>query len=136
MADLTITPANVKASAKAVRKTGTAGATITAGQVLYLDSATNKLKLADANGTGDQLSVAGIALNGASDGQPLNYVESDPALIIGAAVLAGVNYCLSDTPGGICTDDDKIAGDTMINLGPGTTTTTINLAPSKGGVIA
>lgn len=42
MADLTITAANVTAGALATTVTGTAGATITAGQLVYLDTRDRK----------------------------------------------------------------------------------------------
>jgi hypothetical protein len=49
MADISITAASVAASSAASKVTGVAGATITAGQVVYLDTTTNTYKLADAN---------------------------------------------------------------------------------------
>ena len=49
MTDLVITAANVIAGTGARRALGTAGATITAGKVVYFDSSTSKYKLADNN---------------------------------------------------------------------------------------
>ena len=50
MADITITAANVVASAGARIEHGTAGATVTAGQIVFLDSTTTgKWQLADAD---------------------------------------------------------------------------------------
>jgi hypothetical protein len=49
MAALTITAASVLAGSNASTENGTAGATITAGQVVYLDEATGKYGLADCN---------------------------------------------------------------------------------------
>ena len=52
MAAISITAANVLASGGTKRQVGTAGATITAGQVLYKDAThSNSLKLADADST-------------------------------------------------------------------------------------
>ena len=49
MADLTLTAASVLAGSNATTRLGTAGATITAGQVVYFDDTTNTFKLADTD---------------------------------------------------------------------------------------
>jgi hypothetical protein len=49
-ADLTVTAGNVVASKDAKLRSGTAGATVTAGQTVYYDTTANTYKLADANG--------------------------------------------------------------------------------------
>lgn len=101
MADLSITAGNVVAGSNASKELGVAGATITAGQVVYKDSADGKFKLADANSATVAARTAyGIALNGASDGQPLQ-VQTSGDITIGATVTVGNVYVLSGTPGGI-----------------------------------
>ena len=75
MTDIVITPASVIAGADASIDFGVAGQAITAGQVVYLETATNKLKLADNNATDIEVRTArGIALNGAADGQPIGVI--------------------------------------------------------------
>jgi hypothetical protein len=109
--DVTITAANVTASSTATIKRGVAGAAITAGQLLYIDRTTNTLKLADANsGTADVRIVAGIALNGAANGQPLHYVVRDPALVLGGTTAKGTIYVLSANAGGVAPAGDLTAG--------------------------
>lgn len=110
MADLTITAANVVASANAVRESGTAGATITAGQLVYLDTTDMKYKLADNNGAAALRVPNGIALNGAANNQPL-VIQKAGDITIGATMTAGVAYYLSDTPGGICPVADLASGE-------------------------
>src|SRR5688572_11203202 len=101
MADLSITAANVVAAAGATIEHGTAGATITAGQVVYRDDADKKYKLADNDSaTAAARDPRGIALHGASNGQPLAIARSGD-VTIGAALTAGLAYYLSGTPGGI-----------------------------------
>tara|TARA_R110002020_G_scaffold5179_4_gene21924 strand:- start:9112 stop:9522 length:411 start_codon:yes stop_codon:yes gene_type:complete len=101
MTDITITAANVAAGANAVTTSGKAGATITAGQVVYRDAATGKFKLADSNSaTAADKDATGIALNSASDGQPLT-VQTAGDITIGATVVAGTAYYASETAGGI-----------------------------------
>jgi hypothetical protein len=79
---------------------GTAGATITAGQAIYLDSATNTLKLADADASLATAYGKGIALHGSLSGQPLSYV-SGGFFTPGATLTKGAVYGVSATAGGI-----------------------------------
>lgn len=116
MADISVTAANVLASSQATIRRGIAGATITAGQVVYEDStASNKFKLADANASAATAAPVGIALHGAADGQPLAIATEDPdftpggTLSITAASSNGV-YVLSATAGGFCLAADLAAG--------------------------
>ena len=118
MADLTITAANVVAGTGAVIEHGTAGATVTAGQWVYLDEdGDGRLKLADTDSaTADVRRPRGMALHGASNGQPLAIVKSGP-VTIGAVLTAAVAYYLSGTPGGMCPVADVAAGDYVCVLG-------------------
>ena len=109
-ADVSITAANVAPSANAVLKRGVAGVAITAGQLLYLESATNTLKLADANGAAELRVVCGIAINSAPVNGPLHYVVSDPALTLGGTSAKGTIYVLSATAGGIAPAADLTTG--------------------------
>jgi len=133
MADITITAANVIAGSGSKRVSGTAGATITAGQAVYLDTADSKYKLADADGAVGVRSPAGIALNGASNGQPLAVLTSGP-ITIGGTVTAGVAYYLSPNPGGICPVADVLSGDYPTIMGIATTTAILNIKIQESGV--
>jgi hypothetical protein len=101
MVDIVVTAANVIAASSATVREGRAGGTITAGQPVYADAADNgDLKAADNNVSAALAQVVGIALHGASDGQPLKYiVEGD--LTAGATLTVGETYVLSATAGGI-----------------------------------
>lgn len=117
MADISITAANVVKGSNAVVEAGTAGAAITAGQVVYKDAADGKYKLADADGaTAAAKAPRGIALNGASDGQPLSIIRSGD-VTIGATLAAGTAYYLSPTPGGIAPVADVLSGDDVVLIG-------------------
>lgn len=134
MADLTITAANVLAGAGAAVSRGVAGATVTAGQSVYLDTADGKWKLADNNSaTAAVRAPGGIALNGASNGQPLAVLTEGP-ITIGAALTAGVAYYLSDTPGGICPVADLGAGEYPTVIGIASSTTVLKVAINSAGV--
>lgn len=135
MADLTITAANVVSGAGAKIEHGTAGATITAGQVVYLDSlTTGKWLLADNNSaTAAARSPRGVALHGASLNQPIA-VQTEGPITIGATVTAGVAYYLSDTPGGICVVADLASGEYPTVLGLATSASVLNLKIQSSGV--
>lgn len=125
MADLSITAANVRAASDASTRRGLAGATITAGQAVILNSTTNKYLLADADGAGLK-GCDGIALHGAADGQPLE-IQAAGDITIGATLTAGTTYYLSPTPGGICPLADVASGDDPVILGIARSTSVLML---------
>lgn len=134
MTDLSITAANVIARGTAKKVPGTAGASITAGQVVYLDSADGKFKLADNDSaTAAARSPYGVALHAASDGQPLVVARSGP-VTIGASLTAGVAYYLSGTAGGICPVADLSTGDYPTIIGIATSTSILNIDIQESGV--
>jgi len=137
MSDISITPASVIPSANAIIKSGIAGATITQGQTVYIDSSANYvLKLADADASALSAVVAGIASSAGAAGQRINYIESDPALTFGGTVLSGDPIYQSDVAGGLTkTFADLETGDIVTVLGVATSTTTMNFKPVQGGTI-
>ncbi|MDW9792122.1 hypothetical protein GOB42_15155 [Sinorhizobium meliloti] len=138
MADIVITPASVVPGAGAKTTSGTAGATITAGQVVYLDSTTtgkwhhadSDAATAAARGQGANV---GIALNGASNGQPLEVLTEGP-ITLGAVLTAGAAYYLSPTPGGIAPLADLLTGDYVTLLGLATSTSVLQVDVQYSGV--
>lgn len=134
MASLSITAANVIAGSNATIERGTAGATITAGMVVYRDSGDGKYKIADADSaTAEARDPRGIALNGASNGQPLAIIRSGD-VTIGATMTAGLAYYLSPTPGEIGVVADVLSGDDPIILGQAKSTTVLTVKISDPGV--
>lgn len=132
MPDLTITAANVVPGNGARIVTGTAGATITAGQVVYLDPADSRFKLADCDSATAAVRAAfGIATHGAASGQPLA-VQTAGELAMGAILSAGVSYYLSPNPGGIAPIADIASGDHTVLVGLARTTSilTVNIVAS------
>lgn len=115
MADLTITASAVVAGSNATRDIGTAGEMITAGKAVFLNAATNRWMLSDNNGTGTR-EVKGIALNGASANQPLSVLK-DGDITIGSTLVAGTDYWLSATAGGICPRADLATGMDTVQIG-------------------
>lgn len=137
MADLSITSSQVVAGADADVFDGTAGATVTAGQTIYQDSIDNLLKLSDADGSVAKANTKGIALHGASNGQPLRIQTAGTIdMGAGAAPVVGKVYKLSITPGGISPFDDQDAGGQYdTNIGVGAANNTIKLALVASGQI-
>ena len=131
MADISITAANVVPGSDAIRESGTAGATITAGQLVYLDTSDMKFKLADSNGAAALRVPNGIALNGASNGQPLS-VQKGGDITIGGTLTAGIPYFLSDTPGGLCPLPDVGTGEysCIVGIAKSTSVLAVNIQPS------
>lgn len=134
MSDLSITAASVLSGAGGLVAHGTAGASVTAGQAVYLDETTNTYKLADNNSaTAAARDPDGFALHASATGQPLAVHTRGP-LTIGATLTAGVAYYLSDTPGGICAVADLATGEYPTILGIATSTTVLNVKIQSSGV--
>lgn len=128
-ADVSITAANVVHDINATYATGIAGATITAGQPLYLDSGTNTLKLCDANASQAAASCVGISLHGAASGQPIKYQTGGDITIGGTLTVGGVYVC-SGTAGSVAPVADLATGwyTTVILIGRTASIGTIVLA--------
>lgn len=123
MADLTVTAGSVLFSSGAAPvKTYNAGASITAGQALYLDSATGTLKLAQSDGTAAEADAVGISLHAAGTGQPLAYAGTGSIINIGATT-AKTHYMVSDTAGKVAPIADvATSGWRIVRLGYATAT--------------
>ena len=134
MADLAITAATVESGGSGAEIShGIAGETMTAGQAVYLDSATQRFKKARANaGTTDD--VAGIALHNAEDGQPLAYLTRGP-LTINAVAAVGMVYVLSAAAGGgIAPHGDLVTGNYVSSLGIAPAAGTLQIQIQVSGV--
>ena len=135
MTDLIITAANVVKGSNATIEQGTAGATITAGQAVYKASATGKYLLADSNSaTAEARTPRGIALNGASDGQPLAVLRSGEITIGATLNPEAPAYYLSDTPGGICPIADVGNGEYFCLIGLAKSASVLDVSIKASGV--
>ncbi len=138
MADIAITPASVLASAAAIiDRRFTAGAAITTGQLVYLESSSNTWKLVDSNAavTGNELAtLKGIALNGAASGQPLAVVTKDTDFTPGGTLTNGTAVYSSVTAGGITHDIPTTAAYPTV-LGIAKSATKMNFDPTASGAV-
>lgn len=123
MADLTITAASVLHTS-GDKEVGVAGAAITAGQALYIDTAaSNVLKLAQCDGTTLEATVAGIALNSAASGQSVVFAKQGAVINIGATTAKTTTYVLSAAAGGVCPQADLVSTNAIVRVGHATGTT-------------
>lgn len=121
-ADLTITPANVAAAAgDTVVRNVRAGETVTAGQPVYRNSSDNEYYLCDADASETAATCAGITLSAGSDGTYIT-IATAGKIKVGATVVVGTQYFVSDTAGGIMPGADLDTGDYITPIGVTTDT--------------
>jgi len=133
MADISITAANVVAGSNATKESGTAGETITAGQMVYKDSTGKYMKADNDSATAEARQARGVALHGASNNQPLT-IQKAGDVTIGGTLTAGTAYYLSDTAGGICPLADVGSGEYVCLLGLAKSTSVLALDIQFPGV--
>ncbi len=137
MAAISITAASVLASVNAViRREYKAGATITAGQVVYLNTS-NQWVLADSDAaaTGNGITdLRGIALNGASSGQPVAVCTEDSDFTPGGTLTNGSAVYLFTTAGALAHDVPS-SGAYPVYLGQAKSTSKMHLRPCASGAV-
>ncbi len=134
MADIVVTAANVLTAAGATIKRHTAGAAITAGEVVYKDTAaSNVVKLADADLSDAAAVVEGIAINDCASGQEVDVCTAGN-INPGGTVVLGEVYMASGNAGGIAPVGDFGTGDRASIIGVGTSTSNIILRIFNSGI--
>lgn len=127
MADISITTANCAPGQGATyNRDHNAGATVTAGQPVYLD-ASNLWQLATGAGTALQASAYGIAAHAALAGQPLAVQTGGQMTLGGTLVLGSVYYVSINNPGGVMLAADFATGNHVTELGIAISTTVLQL---------
>jgi hypothetical protein len=135
MADYVVTAANVAHSSSARVITQTAGATITRGQLLYLDTSSGTVKLFKANGAAPQNQFYGIALEDCASGQDLLVCTSDPSFTPGFSAAAGqVVIGSGAVAGNAAPVADNATGWYTTILGVMKSATVMNFSPVASGV--
>ena len=137
MADVTVVANEVLPESGVTRMIeGIAGATITAGQLVYLDTSAGTYKLADANASAATSVVAGIAMNSCVANQAMRIAAPGPdgtTLDPGFTVTVGSTYWLSATAGGITlTAADLVTGMYPVVIGVGITASQLKLQFVRG----
>lgn len=109
----------------------TAGATVTAGQAVYATSGI--AYLADGDGSTVTSLSNGIALHGATSGQPLRAAVGGE-YACGFTATAGAVYILSTTAGGIAPVADLTTSNYTNILGIGRSASVVRLVLASAGV--
>jgi len=115
---------------------GTAGATINAGQPVYVDPADNKVKLA-ANTNATTAVAVGLAVNSAVANQPIEYATGGD-LTVNSLLTPATVYVLGSNPGFLSPSADLDASTNSrygTILGIATSTTNLRLGPLASGVL-
>jgi hypothetical protein len=136
MANITITASGVLPTTTTTTDSGIAGETVTAGAPLYQKSSdSNYLWQCDADLSQEAANCKGIALHGATRGQPIRYATGGDLTL--PTMVQGVVYCPSATAGAICPYNDVDTGTTLYAtiLGVASSTTNLKLAIMPSGVI-
>jgi hypothetical protein len=138
-ADVTITAASVIPGPNADIITGTFGATVTAGQIVYLDTTAGTWKLADADASattsGADTKLGMVAGGGAAGQQGRIILEDDNLTVGGTLSMTAPIYVLSGTAGGIAPLADLAAGDYPVVLLIARSTTKAVFKPLRGPVV-
>ncbi len=121
MPAFSVTAANVLASQQGQGSvfSGTAGATITQGQPVYLDSVTNTWKLANALNANSASNCGGISLVSTSNGQPITVCPRDPNFTPGFTINAGNLVLVGNVAGSLQPVEDRTTGWYVTSLGIG-----------------
>lgn len=130
MVDVVQTPANVAHVAGGGSKRGVAGATIVAGNTLYLNSS-NQLVPCEHDQTATEAACVGIALNGAATGQPVRYATSGN-IDVGGVLVLGETYVVGAAAGAIAPVADIAAGEFATILGIATSASNLKMGILQG----
>lgn len=135
MADVSVTGASVIPASGSLVQAVTAGATVTAGQVVYKDTSdSNQYKPADSDAAASAVG-AGIAITDAEDEQPFVIcTQGDLAVGTAGCVSIGTPYVVSSNAGGIAPFADAGSANYITHLGIATLDTTITLRVQSSGV--
>lgn len=134
MTDISVTAANVKWVSGNRPLVVKAGATITRGQAVYLNTSTLEHELADAD-TDAASQFAGIALTDGADGSDMLIAPPGAVINWGATLTAGTIYTLSTTAGGVGPEADLAAGDYVVILAIGAGTANAEIIGKKGAAV-
>lgn len=132
MANLVQTAANVLDQAGANYQLGRFGATVTAGQTVYYDSATGTWKLGQAT-TQAAAAVKGVALDGGASGQ-WGVIQTDGDVNVGATLVVGTTYAVSAAAGAICPVADLVTTNWVCILGTAISASVLRLKINATGV--
>lgn len=111
---------------------GEAGEAITQGQPVYASATSSEILKADASALASSKAI-GIAVTPAADGEKVAYVPTGE-IDVGATLVVGKTYVVSDTSGAIAPIDDVTTGWYVTILGTAITTGKLRLGIQVSGI--
>lgn len=111
------------------------GATVAAGQPLYLDSTDSEHKLADNNVTATTAEAKGIALTPGVDAGGGVIAYGGSVVFVGATMTVGDSYYVGATAGEIVPQGDLTTGHYVTRLGTAASATQLNLNIEATGIV-
>jgi hypothetical protein len=111
------------------------GATISAGQPVYLDTSDSKYKLADANLSAAAATVRGIAMTPGVDTGYGIIATSGSIVMVGVTAAIGETYYCGATAGEINPYSDLTTGWYVTRIGTAASATQMDLAISPTGIV-
>lgn len=111
------------------------GATVSAGQPLYLDPADNEHKLADANASATTATAKYIAITpGVDTGYGL-VAKGGSIILVGTTMIVGEQYYVGPTAGQIIASSELTTGDRVTLLGVAASSTQLDLSIKATGIV-
>lgn len=125
MADISVTAGSVVPATSGNTRQMIAGTTLTAGQLVYRNSADGRAWTASTASLAAS-QIVGVTLDGGAAGQPVT-VQTSGDYTVGGTVAIGTVYGVGDNAGGIAPVSDNGAGDFCSVFGIGITTAKIRI---------
>lgn len=111
------------------------GATIAAGNPVYLDSADSKYKLADNNASSATATVVGIAVTPGIDTGYGYIATSGSIVLVGTTMVVGKAYYAGATAGELVPESDLATGNIVAKVLTGSTATQALLGIEATGIV-
>jgi hypothetical protein len=110
------------------------GATVAAGNPLYLDTADGEHKLGDSNASVTTAKVRAVAITPGIDAGYGLVATSGSIILVGTTMVVGTNYYVGATAGEIIPEGDLATNDFVTRLGTASTATQLDLSIVATGI--
>jgi hypothetical protein len=110
------------------------GATIAAGNPLYLDTTDGEHKLGDSNASATTAKVRAIAITPGVDGGQGLVATGGSIILVGTTMTVGTNYYAGPTAGEIIPEGDLASTEYVTRLGTASTATQLDLLIVPTGI--
>lgn len=111
------------------------GATISAGQPVYLDSSDSKYKLADNNASAATATIKGVAITPGIDAGYGYVATGGSVILVGTTMAVGETYYVGATAGEIVPDADVATGNYIARIGTAASATQLDISVKATGIV-